>query len=154
MRYRLRTLLVAIVLCAIIANAIASERNATKQVIQLDAAVMIALAKLNPEVSERFDVDYLNDSDDELSSYLFRGNIATASVGGVLSGQRKIERVIRVEDQAAVTVEIKAPWSYLCCGMPEVSIDFSPSRGNQWFARRLASELIAENDFKVRLSTP
>ena len=149
MRYRLRTLLVAIVLCAIIANAIASERNATKQVIQLDAAVMIALAKLNPEVSERFDVDYLNDSDDELSSYLFRGNVVTASVSDVLFGPRKIDRVIQVEDQAEIVIRIAAPWYCLWSGTPEISIDFSPSRGNRWLAERLEAELKANTNTRL-----
>ena len=62
MRFRLRTLLIAVLLCAILANAIASERYASKEVSELDVALVTSLKKLNPEVSERFDIDYLNDT--------------------------------------------------------------------------------------------
>ena len=141
MRYRLRTLLVAIVLCAILANAIASGKNATKQVKQLDAAVMIALAKLNPEVSERFDVDYLFASDEGMSSYNIGSKTSFMWLGGFLPFPPKIERVVHVEEQAEVVIKIESRWYYLWSGTPEISIDFSPSRGNRWLAERLEAEL-------------
>ena len=151
MRYRLRTLLIAVLLLAVLANAIASERRASKQVLELDAAVLAALEKLNPEVSERFDIDYLNEPINKLLVY----NMLTAKSGGTfLSGPRRILRTLQPGDQADVSIKIEAPWYFFSYRTPEILIDFSSSRGNRWLAKRLEAELFASDGVKPRVSTP
>ena len=140
MRYRLATLLIAVTLCAILANAIASERKASQQVLELNAAVVTALEKLNPEVTERFDIDYLNESSNML--YVYNMTIARSG-GSFLDGPRRIIRTLEPGRQAEVTIEIEAPSYFPSYGTPKISIDYSPSRGNQWLAKKLKAELIA-----------
>jgi len=104
LRYKLRTLLIIVILCAVLANAIGAERNASKQVVELDAAVMTALERISPEVTEYFDVDYLNDSSDGQScyqisrsgpllvgSFLTLGTISVAASPGLHSISRRTE---------------------------------------------------------------
>ena len=119
MRYRLRTLLIAVIICTILANAIASERNASSQVIELDAAVITALKKLNPEVVEHFDIDYLSVPGDDLSCYdIFS---VKHSANSLFIGPSWVRRVVCVDDCAAVAINIEAPWYYLYCGSPKIS---------------------------------
>ena len=150
MRYRLRTMLIAVIICAFIANAIASERNASRQVLELDASVMTALKKITPEVSERFDIDYLFAPSDVLSGYSLTR--VTHSASSVLTGPRFVLYDIYVDDQASIAVNIEATWYYLNYGKPKILIDFSPSRGNQWLARKLEAELAASVGAQVKTS--
>ena len=141
MRFRLRTLLIAVIIGAIIANAIASERNASQKVIELDDAVLTTLKSISPEVIERFDIDWMIDPDDDLSCYDFFS--VRHSANSLFIGPRWVRRVVCVDDYAEVAINIEAPWYYVYCGNPKISIDFTPSRGNQWLAKKLAAELVA-----------
>jgi len=101
---------------------------------------MTALERISPEVTEYFDVDYLNDSSDGQSCYQISRS-GPLLVGSFLTGPHKVHRLLTVGDQAEIAIEIEAPWYYLSCGKPRVALDFSPNRGNEWLAKRLETEL-------------
>ena len=144
MRYRLRTLLIIVPIFAILACAIGSEQSAVQQTAEIDAATLAALKEISPETCEQFDVDYLFAIDDDSPSNIWIYDVTLKD--HFLTGPRKIQRILRISDQVDMTIQVQTPWYYIYCGKPEISIHASQSRGDQWLAKRLKKELLAEED--------
>ena len=143
-RYRLKTLLAIVSCCGLLCCSYASEREASRKVRRIDAAIESSLRELNPLVTAHFQLENSSNGMSKMSAYLFDGNIVTASVGSVASGPRFVERRIVVREHVDVLVRITPTWYYLFAGRPRVEISIfhgNVNTGNDWFIQKLKESL-------------